>query len=61
MSVATKFLLKSSLLYSLLMVTYLGFAKTFVNMPENVNLSEFNTVIIWCETFGEFITSAQFR
>ncbi|WP_394131552.1 DM13 domain-containing protein [Shewanella maritima] len=35
-----------------------GFA---VELPNNVDLSQYNTVIIWCETFGEFITSAQYR
>ncbi|MBM7072077.1 DM13 domain-containing protein [Shewanella sp. 202IG2-18] len=32
-----------------------------VNVPEDVNISEFNSVIIWCETFGEFITAAKYK
>lgn len=31
------------------------------NLPEAVNVAEYNTVIVWCESFGEFITSAQYR
>jgi hypothetical protein len=42
-----------------------GDVKTFdnfvVNLPPDTDLSAFNTVIIWCETFGEFITAAQYR
>ena len=43
----------------------LGPVKTFenfvVSVPEGVDPSEYNTVIVWCEAFGEFITSAQYR
>lgn len=39
--------------------------KTFENfvvqVPEDVEISRYNTVIIWCETFGEFITAAQYK
>jgi hypothetical protein len=39
--------------------------KTFnnfvVNIPVGIELEKFNSVIIWCESFGEFITSAQYR
>ncbi|MGK0500711.1 MAG: hypothetical protein ACJAYG_002364 [Oceanicoccus sp.] len=42
-----------------------GDVKTFdnfvVNLPLDVTLSKFNSVIIWCETFGEFITSAKYQ
>lgn len=42
-----------------------GDVKTFNNflvpVPPGVNPSAFNSVIVWCETFGEFITSAQYR
>ncbi|MDG2733504.1 hypothetical protein P7M77_26085 [Vibrio parahaemolyticus] len=24
-------------------------------------MSEYNTVVVWCETFGEFITSAKYQ
>ena len=39
--------------------------KTFKNfvvpVPESVNPARFNTVVIWCESFGQFITAAQYR
>ncbi len=42
-----------------------GDVKTFRNflvpVPESVNPSDYNTVIIWCESFNEFITAAQYR
>ena len=42
-----------------------GDVKTFnnfiVKMEPNVELSQFNTVVVWCEAFGEFITSAKYR
>ncbi|MDE0951764.1 MAG: DM13 domain-containing protein [Halioglobus sp.] len=37
------------------------FDNFFVDVPPNINVSQFNTVVIWCETFGEFITSAKYR
>lgn len=42
-----------------------GEVKTFKNfvvpLAEDVPLGNFNTVIVWCETFGEFITAGQYR
>lgn len=42
-----------------------GDVKTFRNfvvpLPASVDPGAFNTVIIWCEAFGEFITAAQYR
>ncbi len=42
-----------------------GEVKTFnnfvVNVPPHVDVSAYNTVIVWCESFGEFITAAQYR
>ena len=43
----------------------IGDVKTFkgflLEIPDGVNVEEFNTVLIWCETFGEFITAAKYR
>jgi hypothetical protein len=43
----------------------LGDVKTFdgviVDVPADVNIEDYNTVLIWCETFGAFITSAKYR
>ena len=42
-----------------------GEVKTFENfvveVPKTINPSSFNTVIVWCEKFGEFITSAKYK
>lgn len=42
-----------------------GDVKTFNNfivpLPQGVDPARFNTVIVWCETFGEFITAAKYQ
>ncbi len=42
-----------------------GEVKTFSNfilpMPESINPSEYSAVIVWCESFGEFITAASYQ
>lgn len=38
--------------------TFEGF---LVAVPPGVDVSRFNTVVIWCETFSQFITAAQYR
>lgn len=42
-----------------------GDVKTFegflVSVPPGINPSDYSSVIIWCETFGEFITSAEYK
>ena len=42
-----------------------GSVKTFENfivpIPPSLNLGAYNTVIVWCESFDEFITAAQYR
>lgn len=42
-----------------------GDVKTFENfiieVPETINPSEFNAVVIWCESFDEFITAARYQ
>lgn len=43
----------------------LGDIKTFdgflVKVPEGVDVNAYTTVLVWCEAFGEFITSAKYR
>ncbi|GAA4650862.1 DM13 domain-containing protein [Kistimonas scapharcae] len=43
----------------------IGDVKTFDNfiipMSSTVDPAQYNTVIIWCETFGQFITSGQYQ
>jgi hypothetical protein len=42
-----------------------GDVKTFDNfivlLPEGVDPGRFNTVVVWCERFGQFITAAKYR
>jgi len=37
------------------------FENFLVTVPESVDPARFNTVVIWCESFGQFITAAQYR
>lgn len=43
----------------------IGDIKTFdnfiVSVPDTVDPAGFNTVIVWCESFGQFITAAKYR
>ena len=43
----------------------LGSIKTFdgfiVDIPAGLDISGYNSVVVWCEAFGEFITAAKFR
>lgn len=32
-----------------------------VSLDRTIDLADYTTVIIWCESFGEFITSAKYR
>lgn len=42
-----------------------GDIKTFENfivpVSPSIDLDRFNTVIVWCESFGQFITAAQYQ
>lgn len=42
-----------------------GDVRTFENfvvpIPASVNLSRYNTVIVWCESFSQFITAAKYQ
>ena len=44
---------------------YVGDIKTFdnfiLNMPKTINPADFTAVVVWCETFGEFITAASYQ
>ncbi|BFM14042.1 DM13 domain-containing protein [Maricurvus nonylphenolicus] len=46
-------------------MTRVGDVKTFnnfvVELSVDVNPSQYTSVIVWCETFGEFITAAKYR
>ncbi len=42
-----------------------GDVKTFrnflISVPGSVDPTRYNTVVIWCETFGQFITAAKYK
>ena len=46
-------------------IVHVGNLKTFVNfivpVPESIDPAAFNTVVVWCEYFSQFITAAQYR
>jgi hypothetical protein len=37
------------------------FRNFLVTVPESIDTTRYNTVIVWCETFGQFISAAQYR
>ncbi len=43
----------------------IGNGRTFENFvvrkPDSIDVSSYNTVIVWCEFFGQFITAAKYR
>ncbi|KAF1013997.1 MAG: hypothetical protein GAK31_03020 [Stenotrophomonas maltophilia] len=43
----------------------IGEVKTFnrflVDVPANVDVDEFTTVVVWCERFAQFISAGQYR
>ena len=48
-----------------LQMVRVGDVKTFENflvpVPQGIDPSRFNTVIVWCEAFSQFITAAKYR
>ena len=38
-----------------------SFERFTIRLPDDIRLDDYNTVIVWCETFGEFITSARYK
>ena len=43
----------------------IGPVKTFggflLSVPESVDVSKYSTIVVWCESFGEFITAAKYN
>ncbi|NKF49289.1 DM13 domain-containing protein [Shewanella sp. WXL01] len=37
------------------------FDNFIVDVPSHINPANYNTVIVWCESFGEFITAAKYQ
>ena len=36
------------------------FENFIVKIPSSINVYEYNTIVIWCESFSEFITAAKY-
>ena len=43
----------------------IGDVKTFegfiVDVPASADIEQYNTVLVWCESFGEFITALKYK
>lgn len=43
----------------------IGDVKTFngfiLDLPSDVDVSDYTTVVVWCEAFSQFISAAQYR
>lgn len=37
------------------------FTNFIVDVPANIDVKKYNTVIVWCESFNQFITAAQYQ
>ena len=44
---------------------YVAEVKTFKNfvitVPEDIDINDYNTIVIWCESFSKFITAAKYK
>lgn len=38
-----------------------SFDGAILDMPEGVRLADYTTIVVWCESFSEFITAASYR
>ena len=38
-----------------------GFGNFLVDLPPAIDPDDFTTVVVWCESFGQFITAAEYR
>lgn len=38
-----------------------SFGGVVLPVPSQIDVTKFNTVIVWCETFGQFITAAKYK
>ena len=37
------------------------FDNFLLSVPQTIDVRQYNTVVVWCESFGEFITAAQYQ
>ena len=38
-----------------------SFAGFIVDVPDGVSVDDYDSILVWCEAFGEFITAASYR
>ena len=38
-----------------------SFGNYILSIRDGINIENYNSVIIWCESFNQFITAAQFK
>lgn len=38
-----------------------SFDRFLLEVPDNLDIDDYTTVVIWCEAFGQFISAAQYR
>lgn len=38
-----------------------SFAGFLLDIPQDIDVTQHTTIVIWCESFGEFITAAKYR
>lgn len=38
-----------------------SFSGFLIDLPEGIDVADYNTVVVWCEAFGEFITAGQYK
>ncbi|MBD8635996.1 DM13 domain-containing protein [Stenotrophomonas sp. CFBP 13725] len=38
-----------------------SFKRLLIDVPPDVNVKDYTTVVVWCETFSKFISAAQYR
>jgi hypothetical protein len=37
------------------------FKNFVITVPEDIDINDYNTIVIWCESFSEFITAAKYK
>lgn len=38
-----------------------SFSGFIVDVPDGVNIDDYDSILVWCEAFGEFITAASYK
>jgi hypothetical protein len=38
-----------------------SFKDIVIDIPTNINIQKFNSIVIWCESFNQFITAGKYK